>query len=111
MSYIENHTDKIFDSIDGKHQIETNIIGDVIWFNINKMNYESLKTFLILLKDLVVYMKKNNILWVKQYIMDGDKGLFKKSIIEDLDGDKCIISTNINDFIDEIINVFDIKKI
>jgi len=34
-----NQLNKIFNSIDNKHQIEVNIIDNISWFNINKFDY------------------------------------------------------------------------
>ena len=108
---MDNHMNKIFDSIDNKHQIEINIIENISWFNINKLDFETFKTFLILLKDVMIYMKKNNIIYIKQYIMEEDTVYFKKSSITNLDNNTYIVNTNINDFVDEIISVLNIKKI
>lgn len=102
---------RIFDSIDNKHQIEINIIDNISWFNINKLDFETFKTFLILLKDVIIYMKKNKVNCIKQYIMEEDAIFFKKSLIDNLDNNNLIVSTNIDDFVDEIINVMGIKKI
>lgn len=108
MEYCEN---KIFNSIDNKHQIEANIIENISWFNINKLDFESFKTFLILLKDVIVYMKNNNIMYIRQYIMEEDILYFKKSSIVNLDENTYMVTTNIIDFIDEITNVLGIKKL
>lgn len=102
---------KIFNSVDSKHQIETNIIENVLWFNINKLDFESFKTFLILLKDVMIYMKNNNIMYIHQYIMEEDTIYFKKSSIVNLDEKTYMATTNIVDFIDEITNVLGIKKL
>lgn len=108
---MEHCTNKIFNSIDNKHQIETNIIENVSWFNINKLDFESFKTFLILLKDIMVYMKNNNVIYIRQYIMEEDTLYFKKSSIVNLDENTYMVTTNIVDFIDEITNVLGIKKL
>lgn len=109
---MEKHSmDKIFNSIDNKHQIQTNIIEDVSWFNIGKLDFESFKTFLILLKDVMVYMKNNNVKFIRQYILEEDTTYFKKSSIVNLDENVYVATTNITDFIDEIVNVLGIKKI
>lgn len=104
--------DKFFNSIDNKHQVEITIIDDdICWFNICKIDFESFKTFLILLKDVMTYLKKNNVIYIKQNIFEEDIVYFKKSSIINLD-EKCYIATtNIIDFIDEIVNVLDIKKL
>ena len=108
---MENYTNKIFNSIDNKHQIEINTIEDISWFNICKLDFESFKTFLILLKDVMTFMKNNNVKFIRQYIIEEDIIYFKKSSIVNLDKNMYMVTTKIDDFIDEIINVFDIKKI
>ena len=108
---MEHCVNKIFNSVDSKHQIETNIIENVSWFNINKLDFESFKTFLILLKDVMVYMKNNNIMYIRQYIIEEDTLYFKKSSIVNLDENTYTATTNIADFIDEIVNLLGIKKI
>lgn len=102
---------KIFDSVDKKHQIEINIIDDISWFNINNFDFEYYKTFLLMLKDILIFLKKKNITHIKQYIYKNDCEYFKNSLIINLDDDKYIVSTNLENFLDEIINVLGIKKI
>lgn len=102
---------KLFNSIDNKHQIETNVIENTSWFNINFMDFESFKTFLILLKDILIYMKNNNVGYIKQYVREEDIVYFKKSSIINLDEDIYMATTKIEDFTDEIVSLFDIKKI
>lgn len=105
------HKKKFFNSIDNKHQIETYIIENISWFNINKLDFESFKTFLILLKDVMMYMKNNNVIYIRQYIMEEDTIYFKKSSVVNLDENTYVVTTNIVDFIDEITNVLDVKKL
>ena len=106
-----NQQKKIYNSIDNKHQIKINIIDDVCWFNINKFDFEYYKTFLLVLKDVLIYLRKNNVIYIKQYISEEDTKYFTKSTIVNIDRDQYTITTNINDFVDEIINVFGINKI
>ena len=108
---MENYSKKIYNSIDNKHQIEINIIENISWFNINKLDFESFKTFLLLLKDIMTYLKNNNIKYIKQYIEEKDTEYFKKSSIINLDKNYYMVTTYIDDFIDEIILVFGINKI
>ena len=108
---MENYSKKIYNSIDNKHQIEINIIENISWFNINKLDFESFKTFLLLLKDIMTYLKNNNIKYIKQYIEEKDTEYFKKSSIINLDKNYYMVTTYIDDFIDEIILVFGIKII
>lgn len=105
-----NNINKIFNSIDNKHQISVYIIDDVCWFNIDKFDYEYYKTFLLNLKDVLLYLKKNNVIYIKQYVFEEDVVLFKNSSSINID-DKYVITTNIDIFVDEIISVFGIKKI
>lgn len=105
------HTGKNFISIDKNHQINTSIIDEISWFNIEKLNFEYFKSFLILLKDVMFYFKNNNIKIIKQYVREEDIIFFKKSSKTNIDNNVWIISTNIEDFLDEIINVFGICKI
>jgi len=111
MENIDIQQHKIFNSIDIKHQIETTIIDNICWFNINKFDFEYYKTFLLTLKDVLIYLKKNNIIYIKQYIHEEDIKFFNKSEIIELTENKYIVTTNINNFVDEIINVFGIKII
>lgn len=103
-------SNKIFNSPDTKHQIQIDIIYDISWFNINKFDFEFYKTFLLLLRDVLLFMYKNNIRYIKQYINEEDKQYFKKSSIVEINKDLLVVSTNITDFLDEIINVLGIKK-
>lgn len=106
-----NYMNKKFNSIDKKHEIEINIIENISWFNINKLDFEYIKTFLILLKDVLIFLKKNNVQNIKQNIQEDDIKYFKNSEIINLNDNLYCVTTNINNFIDEIINVFGINKI
>lgn len=102
---------KIFDSIDNKHTISTYVVDDICWFNIDKFEYEYYKTFLLTLKDVLLYLKKNKVVYIKQYVYNEDVKLFKNSSNTYVDETQSIITTNIDIFIDEIISVFGINKI
>lgn len=102
---------KIFNSIDNKHQINIYIIEDICWFNIDKFEFEYYKTFLLTLKDVLLYLKKNNVVFIKQYVFEEDVILFKNSSSTNINDTQYIITTNIDNFIDEIIGVFGINKI
>jgi hypothetical protein len=106
-----NQINKIFNSIDNKHEIELKIISEIVWFNINKSDFEYYKTFLILLKDVLIYLSKNNIKYIKQYIFEEDLNYFTKSSFIQSNDNEYVVSTNIVDFLSEIINVLGIKKI
>ena len=104
---------KIFDSIDKKHQIEINLLDDVAWFNINKLDYENCKTFLILLKSVMEHFSLNNVKFIKQYICEEDLKYFnfKKSSYLDIGNSQFVISTDIIHFLSELMNVLGIKKL
>jgi hypothetical protein len=106
-----NQLNKIFNSINNKHQIEVNIVDNISWFNINKFDYENCRTFLLTLKDVLLFLKKNNVEYIKQNILEDDIKYFKYSSVINKDENQYIVSTSIDKFVDEIINVFDIKKI
>lgn len=102
---------KIFNSIDLKHQIEISLIDDIGWFNINKFDFELYKTFLLLLKDVLIYLSTNNVQYIKQYILETDLEYFKKSSYIELENNEYIISTKIIDFVSEMTSVLGIKKL
>jgi hypothetical protein len=108
---MEHFVDKNFNSIDNKHQIETSIIDNICWFNINKFDFENYKTFLLTLKDVLIYLKKNNIIYIKQHVYEEDIEYFKNSSIINTDENKYTITTNIDVFVDEMVNVLGIRKI
>jgi hypothetical protein len=109
--YLQNEFNKLFDSIDLKHQIEISVLDDISWFNINKIDYANIKTFLLLLKDILGYLSNKNIKYVKQYINKNDLELFTKSSFIELSDNVVIVSTKIEEFIPEIIDVFGINKL
>jgi hypothetical protein len=104
---------KIFNSIDVKHQIEIKIdyIGECAWFNINKLDYESCKTFLIVLKEVMEFLNSNNIKIIKQYVYEEDLNFFEKSSHSDIGNRKFIISTDIIHFLSELVNALGINKL
>ena len=102
---------KIFNSIDKKHQIEINLLDDIAWFNINKLDYENCKTFLILLKSVMEHLTSNNVKFIKQHIYEGDLEYFKKSSYLDIGNSQYVISTDIIHFLSELMNVLGIKKL
>ncbi len=108
---INEQKHKIFNSIDKKHEIEINIIENICWFNINKFEYEYYKTFLLMLKDILVFLKNNGVVYIKQYINENDCEYFKNSSVVNIDQDNYVVTTNIDYFIDEITCVFGINKI
>jgi hypothetical protein len=93
---------KKFESIDGLSEISISIIDDIAWFNIDKFDALSVKTFFYLLKDVIEYFKENNISFVKQYIDKNELNLFKNSSFIEIDDNIVIISTSLIDFPKEI---------
>jgi hypothetical protein len=110
INYQEIYQDKkIFNSIDYKHQIIMTIIDNTSWFNINIIDLEFYKTFLLLLKEVLIFLKNKNIVYIKQYVYEEDIEYFKKSSIVNIDMNIYVVTTNIIDFISEITNVLGIK--
>jgi hypothetical protein len=108
-----NLTTKIFDSIDKKHQIEIKIekFENIGWFNINKLDYENYKTFLIILKIVIEYLSSKNIKIIKQYIYEEDLKYFEKSSYLDIGNGQFIVSTDIIHFLSELINALGVNKL
>ena len=104
------YINKIFDSLDQKHQIEISLIDNIAWFNINKIEYQSCKTFMYLLKDVIEFLSIKNISYIKQHILYGDLELFKSSTNIQINDNEYIISTPIANFPNEIIDVLGIQK-
>jgi len=116
--------EKIFSSYDKLHEIRINIINEECWFNIEMFNEYNCKTFLLLVKEVLEYINSNNIKIIKQYIFSDDCKYFEKSIIEkyeintntkkENDSNKnniFIVTTKIEDFVEELVNVLDIKRL
>lgn len=109
---------KTFTSIDEKHEISISYCEEIAWFNINKLECEYYKTFLLLIKDIMKFMVKENITYIKQYIEcseeyseNQDEELFKNSEHSYIDDNRICITTHINNFLDELINALGIKPI
>ena len=105
--------DKQFISIDKYHEINTTIIDNFCYFTIVKLDLENYKTLLLLLKDIILYLYLKNVKFIKQFIVQNDIPFFKKSTINDTDktDDKINpvwITTNIEDFIEEICDALNI---
>lgn len=100
---------KIFASVDNKHFIEISLIDKIAWFRIINIEYESYKTFLDLLKDIVKYMLDSNITHIKQYIVSNDLENFKYSEYILSSEDIYIITTPFDKFIPEIVNALGIN--
>lgn len=101
---------KIFSSIDKLHYISITITENTAYFRVIECDYENIKTFLLLLKECMEYLKDNNIKIVRQEIVKEEFELFKYSnIMDKTNSNNVMIETKIKDFINELINVFDIK--
>lgn len=109
--YANNIISKTFNSIDNKHQIDIKIIDDIAWFNINKLDYENYKTFLLLIKNIMSFLNEQKINIIKQYINGEDLKFFEKSSYVDIGNDQYIISTEITHFLSELVNVLGIQKL
>ncbi len=101
--------EKIFISLDNEHQINTNIIDDISWFQIIKFNPDRQKTFIMLIKEIIDYFRQKNILYIKQYISENDMSYFKNSSINKIEDDLYIISTPISKFIEDMVYALGIK--
>ena len=110
----------LFTSIDKLHTIEITIFGDIAELSITSFHYESYKTFLLLLKNVIEYMANENIKYVKQRILESDIPLFTKSTIDtyiqkgekDKDSIRTVlITTPIIHIAEEIYNALGLKKV
>ena len=103
--------EKDFISIDKEHLIKTSITDDIGWFQIININFEKYKTFFLLVKDCIDYYRNNNIKYIKQYISLADVESFKYSETIQINDSMYTVTTPIINFIDELVNVLDIKLI
>ena len=100
----------IFNSVDKLHIISITICDNIAYFKIINFEFEFVKTFLLLFKECIEYLKYNNIKIVKQEIENGDFKLFKNSKICNKTSEfNIMIETDFINFIDEIYSVFDIN--
>ena len=102
---------KILDSVDKKHQIKISIIDNIAWFNINKLDYQNYKTFLILLKDTMIILNSNGVKFIKQYIFAEDLKYFEKSSYLDIGNEEYVITTDIIHFLSDLMNVLGINRL
>ena len=100
---------KYFDSLDGSSKIEISIIDDITWFKIIKLDYENYKIFLYLLKDVIKYLNENNIKYIKQYVEKDSIQYFETSNYLEIEDDIFIVTTEISNFLNEIIKVLGIN--
>ena len=103
--------EKDFISIDKEHLIKIAIIDDIGWFQIVNTNFEKYKTFFLLIKDCIDYFRQNNIKYIKQCVLSTDTESFKYSEITRINEEMSTVTTPLVNFIDELVNVLDIKLI
>jgi hypothetical protein len=104
--------EKILVSIDTKHKISlrSDVIENISWFEINQIDYENFKTFLFLLKDMLEFLQKNNIKYIKTLLSVEDSKSFKNSQIIEYDNFNVAIIP-IDKFLDDIVCAFGINRI
>jgi hypothetical protein len=103
---------KKFISIDKFHEINISIIDNFCYFSIDKLTLEKYKTLLLLLRDIIVYLNDHKIKFIKQQILSTELSYFKKSIsIINIDEKIVCITTNIEDFMEEICYALNIKHL
>lgn len=95
--------EKKFISIDKEHIINTSILENIVWFQIELVNFTHYKTFFLLVKDCVDYFRNNNIKYIKQSILISDAEFFKFSEFAEIDESMGTITTPIEKFIDELV--------
>lgn len=105
--------EKDFTSVDGFHKITIiPLTTERVLLEIHYVDIEHIKTFVLLLKEVVEYIHKNKHSNILQQIIKTDFPLFRFSkIIEDEKEDVMIIETPLDKFIPEIFNVFDIPTL
>ena len=121
---MNNNLIKEFYSIDKKHIISINIFfsnllseDNVSFFEIKSFDFSNYKTFLLLFKDVVDFLSKNNVKYIKQYILKSDVCNFKTSEIININNDNndnndiVLITTSIENFSNETYNALGFKTI
>lgn len=105
--------EKDFISIDGLHKITVfPLTMESVLLEIHFIDFENIKTFVFLLKEVVEYLYKNKYCKILQQIMKNEFELFRFSkIIEDEKEDVMSIETPLDKFIPEIFNVFGIPTL
>lgn len=101
---------KKFVSLDKNHSFTIGIIETTAYFQIENINPEYYKTFLLLLKQGFTYMTEKHVNYVKQRINAEDMEFFKKSTF--IREDSVIIAkTPIEDFLFELADCLGIKRL
>lgn len=101
---------KKFISMDKFHEFSINIIEEIAFFKIERIEPSQYKTFLLTLKKGFEYMLEHNVLYVKQQINKEDKELFKTSTFIELE-DGLIVKTCINEFLFELCDALGINRL
>jgi len=65
-----------FTSIDNKHKITIHIIENVSYIEITLIQHQFFKTFLLLFKQVIEYLTKNNVIFIKQVILKNEEYMF-----------------------------------
>ena len=103
--------EKIFVSIDKKHNILIMENNNEYIFNIEIFNFENYKSFLLLLKEVITYLNEKNVKFIIQYINKTDYEYFSESIILEKNNDIYKISSPIESFVLNIYNALGLKII
>jgi len=95
---------KEFISLDGRHKINITYIdkGDFCYFNIERYEIENKKTFCYMFKDVIEFMKKNNIRYIKQRLTNDVIKNFSKSEIIKIDENESMVISDIKYFAIEV---------
>ncbi len=98
---------KEFISIDKKHHINILTNNNVGWFILINFDATNCNTFVLLLKTIIEYLKKNKIYYVNQHITKNDIEFFNKSEILQFDDD-IIAKTKTDYLIDDVVSALNI---
>lgn len=104
-------TEKQFSSVDRKHKITIIINNNIAWFELIDLDQPSYKTFLILMKDVIMYMNNAKITHIQQYIDKEAIEFFSNSTTNQIDDKTWIVSTPIEKFALDMFNALGIKTL
>lgn len=68
---------RTFKSLDSSQEIHIKICKENAYFWIEKFNHESYKLFLMLLKDIIEFLKNKNISYIKLFVSNQEVSLFE----------------------------------
>ena len=91
--------ERVFTSIDKKHQITINIIENICYIEITLFQHQSFKTFLILFKEVMEYVNKLKVQYIKQIILNEELNMFNN--IHDsigIDNNKTLITFKLSEY-------------